>query len=170
MGTRHAQRSRAKCAFPDSVRPANTWTLITVPLSAIGVANAPNMDGFWIQSQSGGLIPTYYVDDITLNTNANSTPGTNATAAITVDAGANRHPISPLIYGVAFAIQAQVADLNVPLNRSGGNAETRYNWQINAHNHAADFYFESIADSPATAGAATMTVLSATARPAAPSR
>ena len=40
------------------------------------------------------------------------------------------------------------------MNRSGGNAETRYNWQLNAHNHAADWYFESISDDgPTNAGA-----------------
>jgi hypothetical protein len=43
--------------------------------------------------------------------------------------------------------------LNFPINRSGGNAETRYNWQLNAHNHAADWYFESIDDGDATPGA-----------------
>jgi hypothetical protein len=46
-----------------------------------------------------------------------------------------------------------VADLNTPLHRSGGNSETRYNWQTNAHNHAADWYFESLADSSATPAA-----------------
>ena len=76
-----------------------------------------------------------------------TTTGTNAPVAITVDASANRHPISPLIYGVAFASSASdLQDLNAPLHRSGGNAETRYNWQINATSHAADWYFESIAD------------------------
>ena len=40
---------------------------------------------------------------------------TNLVAAITVDANANRHAISPLIYGVAFATATQLADLNVPL-------------------------------------------------------
>jgi hypothetical protein len=73
---------------------------------------------------------------------------------ISVDAGANAHPISELIYGVNFASSNQLSDLNSPLNRSGGNAETRYNWNVNAHNRGADWYFESIADLPATAGAA----------------
>src|SRR5690349_21403704 len=73
---------------------------------------------------------------------------------ITVDAQANRKAISPLIYGVAFASSNQLADLHSPINRSGGNSETRYNWQLNAHNHAADWYFESLADSPSTPGAA----------------
>ncbi len=122
------------------------------------------MDGFWIQSQSSSTLPIYYVDDITLVANTNfGAAATNATAAITVDANLNRHPISPLIYGVAFASQAQAADLNVPINRSGGNAETRYNWLIDAHNHANDFYFESIGDSSTgTPGAADDSFISLT--------
>ena len=78
----------------------------------------------------------------------------NVAVSISVDAQLNRHAISPLIYGVAFATSNQVSELNLTLNRSGGNSETRYNWLTNAHNHAADWYFESIADSPATPGAA----------------
>jgi hypothetical protein len=71
---------------------------------------------------------------------------------ITIDATANNHPISPLIYGVAFASTDQLKALNAPLNRSGGNDESMYNWQLNASNHAADWYFESIADSSAVPG------------------
>ncbi len=43
--------------------------------------------------------------------------------------------------------------MNAPLHRSGGNNETRYNWQINAHNLDADYYFQSYPDSSATPGA-----------------
>jgi hypothetical protein len=67
--------------------------------------------------------------------------------SITVNAALDQHAINPMIYGTAFASTAQLLDLNSPYNRSGGNAETRYNWQINASNHAADWYFESIASS-----------------------
>ena len=77
---------------------------------------------------------------------------TNPSVTLTIDAAANRHPISPLIYGVAFATQAQLAELNAPLNRQGGNATSRYNWQANAYNRAADWYFESIGEASATAG------------------
>ncbi|HEX4588635.1 MAG TPA: glycoside hydrolase family 44 protein [Gemmataceae bacterium] len=74
---------------------------------------------------------------------------TRALPAVTiaVNAALDQHAISPMIYGTAFASTAQLQDLNSPYNRSGGNAETRYNWQINASNHAADWYFESIASS-----------------------
>ncbi len=76
----------------------------------------------------------------------------NPTVAITVDPTGNRHPIDPNIYGVAHATTAQLNDLNTPLNRNGGNNTTRYNWQLNADNRGNDWYFESIADSSATAG------------------
>jgi hypothetical protein len=66
---------------------------------------------------------------------------------IAVNAALDQHAINPFIYGTAFATTAQLADLNSPYNRSGGNAETEYNWQINATNHASDWYFESIAGS-----------------------
>jgi glycosyl hydrolase family 44 len=71
---------------------------------------------------------------------------------INVDVAANRRPINPNIYGVAHATTAALNDLNSPLNRNGGNNTTRYNWQLNADNRGNDWYYESIADSSATAG------------------
>jgi len=71
---------------------------------------------------------------------------------IRIDAAANRHPIDPTIYGLAFASAQQLAELNVPLNRSGGNATTRYNWQLNASNRAADWFFESIGEESSVPG------------------
>jgi len=71
---------------------------------------------------------------------------------ITIDAGAARHLISPLIYGVAFASKEQLLALNATLNRSGGNGTTRYNWKLNASNHANDYFFESIGETSAVPG------------------
>ncbi len=76
----------------------------------------------------------------------------NAPVTVNVDASANRHAISPLIYGVAYGSTAQLNDLNSPLNRYGGNNASRYNWQLNADNRDFDWYFESIADASAVAG------------------
>jgi len=54
----------------------------------------------------------------------------------------------------AFANPAsQLSDLNVPVHRSGGNTESRYNWQLNAHNHANDWFFESLDDGSSTSAA-----------------
>jgi len=70
----------------------------------------------------------------------------SAQVTITVDAAVNRHPIDPRVYGVAFADQATLQDLDLPLNRWGGNTTTRYNWAISTSNHARDWYFEVIPD------------------------
>ena len=147
--------SSAQSAVQIGPLPTNSWRQVTLSLSALGVANQANFTGFWLQAEGGSPVPTFYVDDISLVTNAISS-GTNALVAITVNALANRHAISPLIYGVAFASSNQLADLNFTLNRSGGNNETRDNWQINAHNLDADWYFESYPDSTNTVPGATV--------------
>ena len=79
----------------------------------------------------------------------------NPPVTIVIDAAANRHPISPLIYGVSFGSKLDLIALNAPLNRSGGNSMTAYNWLRNAENLAADWYFESYPQTSATAGAQT---------------
>ena len=76
----------------------------------------------------------------------------NAAVTVNVDANANRHAISPYVYGIAYGTSTTLADLNAPLNRYGGNNTSRYNWQLNADNRGSDWYFESIAEASATAG------------------
>jgi hypothetical protein len=80
------------------------------------------------------------------------TAGPNPAAQVTIDAAANRRAINPLIYGVAYATPAQIAELRAPLNRMGGNHTSRYNWQLNAYNRAHDWYFESIGEASAVPG------------------
>lgn len=57
------QSARYHLAAP----PANSWQLYTVPLSALGVANATNFTGFAIQDGAGSTEPTFYLDDIQLD-------------------------------------------------------------------------------------------------------
>ena len=130
---------------------AGIWQQFTVTLSALGVAGQTNFTGFVIQDSTGTAQPTFYLDDISL-VSATDTTATAGPVAITVNAQLNRHAISQQIYGTAFATSNQLQDLNFTMNRSGGNAETSYNWQLNAHNHAADWYFESIDDGNSTPG------------------
>jgi hypothetical protein len=80
---------------------------------------------------------------------------------IRVDAKANRRPISPEIYGVSFATASQLSDLNVPLNRNGGNHTSRYNWQLNASNRGADWYFQSVPEGDSTMGGAVNSFIAA---------
>ena len=56
------------------------------------------------------------------------TPG----PALSVDVEAKRHPINPHIYGMAYADPALAREIHLPINRWGGDATTRYNWQVAA--------------------------------------
>jgi hypothetical protein len=79
----------------------------------------------------------------------------NPAVTVQVDAAADRRPIDPRIYGVAHAGQAELLDLNVPLNRWGGNNTSRYNWLENADNRGQDWFFQSVPlEGGATPGAA----------------
>ncbi|MCI2007536.1 MAG: cellulase [Acetobacter peroxydans] len=66
---------------------------------------------------------------------------------ITVD-GTPGHPISPLIYGVNFGTTETLKDLRVPINRSGGDSASAYNWRIDARNAGKDWYYESLSCDP----------------------
>lgn len=76
----------------------------------------------------------------------------NPTASVSIDVNVNRRPIDPRVYGIAYGTSTQLSDLNVPLNRYGGNNTSRYNWQINADNRGQDWYFESVPEASSTAG------------------
>lgn len=68
-------------------------------------------------------------------------------AALAVPAEANetsRKAISPTIYGVNHAGSSQLASVPYPVNRWGGSSTTRYNWQADVSNRAADWFFMNI--------------------------
>lgn len=72
-------------------------------------------------------------------------PDTQAAGpALSVNAAGERRAISPLIYGMNFAGEALANELRLPINRWGGNATTRYNWQNDTSNRASDWYFENV--------------------------
>lgn len=87
------------------------------------------------------------VDTVGVTTPAGTRTSVRVTAqplTVALDAGANRRPISPDIYGSAGVGGADAADLGVTLSRWGGNAVTRYNWKLgNAFNAARDYHFQN---------------------------
>jgi len=74
----------------------------------------------------------------------------NPATTVNVDAAANHRAINPNIYGIAYGDAHDMQALNAPLNRWGGNSTTRYNWQIDAHSAASDWYFETYSDGSGT--------------------
>ncbi|HMD76955.1 MAG TPA: glycoside hydrolase family 44 protein [Terracidiphilus sp.] len=98
---------------------------------------------------SDTLIATYTPDS---NSSAtyNSASGTGSitvtagSTAVTVniDVLANRHQISPFVYGNNDQTIADISDVGYTYSRWGGNDASNYNWQLQTRNSVADWYFE----------------------------
>lgn len=130
--------SLARFCKPD----ANGWSVAHVPLSALGVPKeGETITGLVFQAASNDAAPPVDLDDISLlpDTSLPAAP-TQVTVAVSVDAVADKRPISPFIYGMAFAPPDYLSDLHLAVNRWGGNDKSRYNWvQGNAVNAARDW-------------------------------
>ncbi|MBV9389203.1 MAG: discoidin domain-containing protein [Chroococcidiopsidaceae cyanobacterium CP_BM_ER_R8_30] len=109
----------------------------------------------WLRRFLYGLVTAVL---IVLTTGQIKTVETRATAAaagpnLTVDAASSSsHRINPNIYGVTFFWDnngstpdpinlAFAKETKLPLNRSGGDSNSRYNWQVDASNAGSDWYF-----------------------------
>jgi alpha-N-arabinofuranosidase len=53
---------------------AGTWQKVTVPLASLGADDHADVNGFWIQQGSGVDDPTFYVDDVVLESGIPPTP------------------------------------------------------------------------------------------------
>ena len=69
-----------------------------------------------------------------------------AAVNVSVDLTANVHAFSPQIFGVAYGNSARNAQMGYSVDRWGGNSTTRYNWQVDVHNTARDYFWENIPD------------------------
>lgn len=56
----------AQPGIPIEVLTPNVWQRVVVPLSALGADSRNDVNGFWIQEGAGQDSPTFYVDDIVL--------------------------------------------------------------------------------------------------------
>lgn len=109
---------------------------------------------------SAGLYTTPYPAPATVTVVATSTqdaslsgsatvtlapPAAATGPALTVDAGNQLHAISPYIYGMNDYLldQTTAKNTNVAIERWGGDSTSRYNYQLDVTNSAADWYFEN---------------------------
>ncbi len=124
---------------------ANAWNTVKLDLST--VMNGVAFQDFMLMNASGH--PKFYVNNVVLVSGSGTGGGTGGSSiSIAIDATANVHAISPLIYGVAAFdnVSNVLSALNSPINRHGGNATSAYNWKTNASGRGQDWYFESIGD------------------------
>lgn len=129
--------------LPGGVLPANSWTTVTIPLAALGAPGSTVYDGVVLQAGSGGNQAPVWVDVVELLVNPNP-PEPPGPVAISVNPAQDRRRVDPRIYGVNFGDAALHDELRWPVRRWGGNSTTRYNWRIDVHNTANDYFFQNI--------------------------
>ncbi len=115
---------------------SSQWREAVLPFAALGLSSC-SFNELVLQAATGANQPEVRVDDIRFVFD----PTPPAAVTVAVDPALDRRPISDLVYGVNFASPAQLAAIGYPLNRWGGNRTTRYNWQLDVDNSAADWFF-----------------------------
>jgi hypothetical protein len=116
---------------------ANTWVYYTVPLSALGVANVTNFSGFVIQDSAGKTEPTFYLDNIQLNSSAPP-----SSTALTVNVGQPIRTADPRWFGFNTPIWDNVLDTpqsialltnmgTQAIRLPGGSDSDDYHWLYN---------------------------------------
>jgi uncharacterized protein (TIGR03437 family) len=78
--------------------------------------------------------------------------------ALSIDAGAGQHPISPDIYGINFnwdlgtnnAGAGAASDVRATVRRWGGNGTSTYHWKFDVNNIDADWFYEVLPPKPGT--------------------
>ena len=133
---------------------SNRWQEVNIDLSQI--TGLDMIGGVIVQNGTSEPSAPYYLDGMTLYKEGGAivptptTAGPTATPIIgfqspdynlTVDTYSLQHDISPYIYGVNLADYQMGDELNLPVNRYGGNSTSRYNWKNSSTNLGHDWYF-----------------------------
>ena len=119
----------------------SSWQKVTFSFDQLGLPAA--ISGIMIQEVNGAPQPTLYLDEVRLlGRIVDTTP--IGTVSLSVDPANTLHLISPYIYGMNFAPADLAQEIALPVNRWGGNATTRYNWQFDVSNRASDWFFQNI--------------------------
>lgn len=137
-----------------------SWTLVERSLGSLG-APATIQELQW-QDTTGNTQPTFYIDSITLVASTGTPTATplptptqppSSGPTLSVNVTADRAPISRWIYGINYPDEGFAEELALPVARWGGNATTRYNWQLDVYNTGSDWYYENIPNAVANVAA-----------------
>lgn len=116
---------------------ANTWTQVSIPLSALGVANKTDLTGVWFQDNSGTNAPTFYLDNVYLEL----TPPPSV-INVSVDAATSIRTVDPRTFALNTAVWDSVFNTATTaqllneidiqaLRFPGGSLSDVYHWQTN---------------------------------------
>lgn len=135
-------------SLPEGIR-AGEWQKVTVRLKDLDITEG-YFNALVFQAWDEKEQQPVYIDDVALLRYKNrvESPKPPVTAvSVQIDTQADRRAINPDIYGVNYE---EIPPENVstlakyPVVRWGGNAVTRYNWELNVQNHASDWFYMNL--------------------------
>ncbi|HSS59980.1 MAG TPA: glycoside hydrolase family 44 protein [Candidatus Limnocylindrales bacterium] len=97
----------------------------------------------WLGPAGSGLAGRLAERWADINGSADQAGAVAGEAVVTVYSGGQGTPISPLIYGVAFADSTVLGQLGATVDRWGGNTATSYNWVTHSWNAGRDWEFRN---------------------------
>jgi hypothetical protein len=125
--------------------PKNTWKEVNIPFTMFGqIPGNTILSALWWEANTADNAGTIYLDDIYVVIGQVPPPPPPSAQTVVVNTKADVHTFSKYVFGVNWASLAQLQANFYPINRWGGNAVTRYSWDLDTNNHASDWYFENI--------------------------
>jgi hypothetical protein len=135
--------------------PTGSVTLSSGSYTSSAVVLSSGAATFYVQPSSlaqgsDTLTVTYTPDTYSTSIYAPSTgtvdmaitsPG-STNIAVTINTLANRHQISPYVYGINSMNESDISNLSPAIVRFGGNEATNYNWKLFTYNAGGDWYYE----------------------------
>jgi hypothetical protein len=141
--------SRSATSLPD-IQPG-AWQDVVIYLSDLGLPSSIYRVGFandsrrmdYTNAANAEFNSTFYVDNLRLvKAGLPPAPPSQIGPVLVVNAATNRKPISPEIYGLNWEKQTAFAqEIKLPVNRWGGDATSRYNFNTNHSNPGFNWYF-----------------------------
>jgi hypothetical protein len=138
-----------------SASPTGSVTLSSGSFSSSAVTLDSGAATFYVQPGSLAIgadtvTVTYTPDSSSSSTYASSTGTANITMTspgstnitVTINTLANRHQISPYIYGINTLNSNDITSLSPGFTRFGGNEASDYNWKLFTYNTGGDWFFE----------------------------
>src|SRR6185295_3734346 len=118
---------------------ANEWQEVVIPLAELGIANAADLDGLWLQENAGVTQPTFYVDDVYLEF---APPPAVVNVAVNPKERVRKGKVDRRMFGLNAAVwdgayaspntTALLTELNnQALRFPGGSLSDVYHWETN---------------------------------------
>jgi hypothetical protein len=139
----------------DSKTPTGSVTLSSGSFTSAAVTLNSGSATFYVQpgslAKGADTLTVTYTPDSNSSSAYTASTGTadititspgSANIAVTINTLANRHQISPYIYGINTNNKDNITGMSPKMIRWGGNQTSDYNWKAFTYNAGGDWYFE----------------------------